>query len=184
MTVFLTGYSAAGKTTIAEALRSRLVDAGEDRHVSILDGDILRNEISRDLGFSRDDREEQLRRVGVIASQITSRGGIVICALIAPYQTSRDDIRDLVGKYGDYVEVYVSTPLEVCETRDKKGLYKKARLGEITEFTGISAPYEIPLSPEIIVDSTCLPPSGIVELIMHYLADHGFVRDWRKEGAL
>lgn len=176
LTVFLTGYSGAGKSTIARELYARLLRNGEDRPITLLDGDLLRKEISSDLGFSKDDREEQIRRVGVIASKITSEGGVAICALIAPYERSRWEARELINKYGGYVEVYVATPLDVCESRDPKGLYQKARIGIIADFTGISAPYEVPSSPEISVDASCLSLEDIVDRIMDYLAEHGYVR--------
>ena len=149
-TVWLTGLSGSGKSTVARALEAALIDRGV--HAYVLDGDNLRHGLNRDLGFSPEDRGENIRRVGEVARLFADAGVLCITAFISPYRADRRRVRELHAE-GDFVEVFVDCPLEVCESRDPKGLYKKARAGEINGFTGISAPYEAPASPDIVVHS-------------------------------
>jgi sulfate adenylyltransferase len=151
-TVFFTGLSGSGKSTIANALMVKLMEMG-GRPVTLLDGDIVRKNLSSDLGFSKEHRDLNIRRIGYVASEITKNGGIAICAPIAPYTTTRRFVREDIEAFGAFVEVHVATSLEECERRDRKGLYKQAREGKIKEFTGISDPYEAPESPELLVDT-------------------------------
>lgn len=151
-TVFFTGLSGSGKSTIANALLNMLLEIG-DRPVTLLDGDIVRKRLSSELGFSKEHRDLNIRRIGYVAMEIVKNGGIAICAPIAPYEQTRKAVREEIQSFGSFVEVYLSTTLEVCERRDRKGLYKLARLGKIKEFTGISDPYEVPQSPELEIDS-------------------------------
>ncbi|MER3355886.1 MAG: bifunctional sulfate adenylyltransferase/adenylylsulfate kinase [Hoeflea sp. D1-CHI-28] len=151
-TVFFTGLSGAGKSTIANALRVKLMELG-GRPVTLLDGDIVRKNLSSELGFSMEHRDLNIRRIGFVASEITKNGGIAICAPIAPYAATRRAVREDVESHGTFIEVHVATSLEECERRDRKGLYKLAREGKITEFTGISDPYEIPEAPELRVQT-------------------------------
>ncbi len=151
-TVFFTGLSGSGKSTIANALLNMLLEIG-DRPVTLLDGDIVRKRLSSELGFSKEHRDLNIRRIGYVAMEIVKNGGIAICAPIAPYEQTRKAVREEIQSFGSFVEVYLSTTLEVCEKRDRKGLYKLARLGKIKEFTGISDPYEVPQSPELEIDS-------------------------------
>lgn len=143
-TVWFTGLSGAGKTTITRAVEQKLREAGY--RIEILDGDIIRENLTKGLGFSKADRDENIRRIGFVAQLLTRNGVIVLVSAISPYRTVRDEVRQ---KIGDFVEVFVNAPLATCEERDVKGLYKKARAGEIKQFTGISDPYEPPLNPEI-----------------------------------
>lgn len=174
VTIFFTGLSGAGKSTIAEVLLARLQEV-QDRSVTFLDGDVIRLHLSKGLGFSREDRDENVRRVGFVASEITRHGGITICALIAPYHTTRQYVRDIVEQQGIFVEVHVATPLAECERRDMKGLYAKARRGEIKGFTGVDDPYEDPENPELRVDTVGRTPEGIADEIMEYLSTHGLI---------
>ena len=151
-TVFFTGLSGSGKSTIANALLNMLLEIG-DRPVTLLDGDIIRKRLSSELGFSKEHRDINIRRIGYVAMEIVKNGGIAICAPIAPYEQTRKAVREEIQSFGSFVEVYLSTALEVCEKRDRKGLYKLARLGKIKEFTGISDPYEVPQSPELEINS-------------------------------
>ena len=151
-TVFFTGLSGSGKSTVANALMVKLMELG-GRPVTLLDGDIVRKNLSSELGFSKEHRDLNIRRIGYVASEITKNGGIAICAPIAPYSTTRRAVREEIEQYGAFVEVRVATSLEECERRDRKGLYKLAREGKIKEFTGISDPYEIPDSPELSLDT-------------------------------
>jgi len=144
VTVWFTGLSGAGKTTLARAVYKELKKRGHK--VELLDGDVIRQYLSKGLGFSKEDRDENIRRIGFVADLLTRNGVIVLVAAISPYRATREEVRQ---KIGDFVEVYVNAPLEVCEQRDVKGLYKKARAGEIKNFTGISDPYEPPINPEI-----------------------------------
>lgn len=149
--IWFTGLSGAGKTSLAYAVEKQLSAFG--LKTSLLDGDIVRKELCSDLSFSQQDRAENIRRVGKLARQLFDKNHIVLCAFISPLKQSRDSVRALFNQ-GDFIEVFVDTPLSVCESRDVKGLYKKARAGEILEFTGIDSPYDIPLSPEIHIDYT------------------------------
>src|SRR5918993_2701515 len=163
VTVFLTGYSGAGKSTIADALIAEL--EGEGRPVTVLDGDVVRTHLSSELTFSREHRDLNIRRIGWVAGEVVKHGGTVVVAAIAPYEAAREEARALVEKQGRFVLVHLSTPLEVCEQRDVKGLYAKARAGEIPEFTGVSDPYEPPTRAEIVVDTSVVPLEQSVKLI-------------------
>lgn len=151
-TVFFTGLSGSGKSTVANALMVKLMEMG-GRPVTLLDGDVVRKHLSSELGFSKEHRDINIRRIGYVASEITKNGGIAICAPIAPYEATRDAVRQMVEAYGAFVEVHVATSLEECERRDRKGLYKLAREGKIKEFTGISDPYEEPKTPELRLET-------------------------------
>jgi len=151
-TVFFTGFSGSGKSTIANALMVKLMEMG-GRPVTLLDGDIVRKNLSSELGFSKEHRDLNIQRIGYVASEITKNGGIAICAPIAPYASTRRSVRELIESYGAFVEVHVATSLEECERRDRKGLYKLAREGKIKEFTGISDPYDVPENPELRLDT-------------------------------
>lgn len=166
MTVWLTGFSAAGKSTIADALRSALVGAALPAYV--LDGDILRNGLNSDLGFGAADRSENVRRTGEVAKLLADAGVIAVVALISPYRADRDRVRASHDRAGlPFLEVFVDTPLTVCESRDPKGLYAKARAGRLTGFTGVDDPYEPPLRPDITVRTT---DSGPAELAAELLS--------------
>lgn len=173
-TVFFTGLSGAGKSTIANALMIRLNEIG-DRPVTLLDGDIVRKHLSSELGFSREHRDINVRRIGFVASEITKNGGVAICAPIAPYALTRRQVRDMIEPLGGFIEVHVATPLAVCEGRDRKGLYAKARRGEIKEFTGISDPYEEPERAELTLDTSKLSPEQSVQEILLKLEHLGLI---------
>lgn len=164
--IWLTGLSASGKSTIANALEQKLHAMG--RHTMLLDGDNIRLGLNKDLGFLEADRVENIRRIGEVAKLMVDAGLIVIVAFISPYKAERMMVRELI-KDGNFIEVYVSTPLELCEERDPKGLYKKARLGEIPNFTGITAPYQKPESPEIVLDTTDKTVEDAAGIIINYL---------------
>ena len=171
--VWFTGLSGAGKSTTAEVLTVLLLEHG--RQVTVLDGDVVRTHLSKGLGFSKEDRDTNIRRIGFVAAEIVRHGGMVICAAVSPYRATRHDVRNLVGvEY--FVEVFVDTPLEVCEARDTKGMYAKARRGEIKDFTGIDDPYEPPEQPEITLDTVAHTPEENARLLLHYLRQCGFVR--------
>lgn len=174
-TVFFTGLSGSGKSTIANALMVKLMEIG-GRHVSLLDGDIVRKNLSSELGFSKEHRDLNIRRIGYVASEVTKHGGIAICAPIAPYAATRRIVRDTISPVGGFVEVHVATPLEVCEERDRKGLYAKARAGIIKEFTGISDPYEAPEHPEMVIDTTEISPDLAAHRVLVKLEAMGFIR--------
>jgi sulfate adenylyltransferase len=174
-TVFFTGLSGAGKSTIANALMVKLMEIG-GRSVTLLDGDIVRRHLSSELGFSKEHRNINILRIGFVASEITKNGGIAICAPIAPYAATRREVRKMIAAVGGFIEVYVATSLEVCETRDRKGLYAKARAGIIKEFTGISDPYEIPENPEMIIDTIeCSADEAALRIILK-LESFGFIK--------
>jgi adenylyl-sulfate kinase len=154
-TVFLTGLSGAGKSTIADALVARL--EAEGRPVTVLDGDVVRTHLSSELDFSREHRDLNIRRIGFVAGEVVRHGGIVVVAAIAPYEEAREQARELVERHGRFLLVHLSTPLEVCEGRDVKGLYARARAGEITGFTGIDDPYELPARPDLVIDTSVTP---------------------------
>lgn len=174
-TVFFTGLSGSGKSTIANALLVRLLELGT-RPVTLLDGDIVRKNLSSELGFSREHRDLNVQRIGFVATEITKNGGIAICAPIAPYAGSRKIVRDAVSESGLFVEIHVSTALEICEERDRKGLYALARAGKIKEFTGISDPYEIPEQPEMRIDTAQVAPDQAVQQIVLKLESLGLIR--------
>src|SRR5215470_1577439 len=171
--VWFTGLSGAGKSTTAEILLSLMLEHG--RPVTLLDGDIVRTHLSQGLGFSKEDRDLNIRRIGFVAGEIVRHGGVVICSAVSPYRATRNDVRNLVGA-GHFVEVFVDTPLEVCEMRDTKGLYAKARRGEIKDFTGIDDPYEPPRHAEITLDTVKSAPEVNARGILDYLIAQGFVR--------
>lgn len=174
VTLFFTGLSGAGKSTIAEILLARLQEM-QDRSVTFLDGDVIRMHLSKGLGFSKEDRDENVRRVGFVASETTKHGGITICSMIAPYADVRQYVRNMIEQHGVFVEVFVATPLTVCEDRDTKGLYAKARAGEITGFTGVDDPYEEPSHPELSIDTTSCSPETATEEIISFLRDRGLL---------
>jgi len=173
-TVFFTGLSGAGKSTIANVLLVKLLEMG-GRHVTLLDGDIVRKNLSSELGFSKEHRDINIRRIGFVAAEITKNGGVAICAPIAPYDAVRKEVRAMIEPEGGYVLVHVATPLAICEARDRKGLYAKARAGVVKEFTGISDPYEPPADAEVVLDTAHLSPSEAAQEILLYLEREGFV---------
>jgi adenylylsulfate kinase len=170
VTVWLTGLSGSGKSTIAVAAEAALVERG--RLAYVLDGDNIRHGLNRNLGFSPEDRTENIRRIGEVAKLFTDAGLVVITSFISPYRSDRDAVRALMAE-GDFVEVHVDATLETCESRDVKGLYKKARAGEIPEFTGISAPYEAPAHPELVLDTNSMSVEESVETLLRYLDKRG-----------
>jgi len=174
-TVFHTGLSGSGKSTIAQVLVSRFLEMG-DRPVTLLDGDIVRRHLSSELGFSKEHRDINVRRIGFVASEITKNRGIAVCAPIAPYKISRRQIREMIEQYGGFIEVHVATPLEVCEKRDRKGIYAKARAGLITGLTGIDDPYEVPENPEVRVDTTEITPDEAAQEVLLELQRKGYIR--------
>lgn len=171
--IWLTGLSGSGKSTTAAVLSVLLLEAG--RQVTELDGDVVRTHLSKGLGFSREDRDTNILRIGFVASEIARHGGTVMCAAVSPYRGTRDAVRAMMDE-DQFIEVYVDTPLSVCEERDVKGMYAKARRGEIKEFTGISDPYEAPLNPEITLDTVGHTPEENARRIMRALAARGFVK--------
>lgn len=173
-TVFLTGLSGAGKSTIANALVVKLLESA-GRTVSLLDGDVVRKHLSSELGFSKEHRDLNVRRIGYVASEITKHGGIAVCAPIAPYDEVRKDVRRLIEAHGGFVLVHVSTPLEICEQRDRKGLYAKARAGLVHQFTGISDPYETPDDAALAIDTERLSVDQASTLIVDYLRGQGYL---------
>ena len=173
VTIWLTGLSGSGKSTIAVELEHALI---ENRHQAyILDGDNIRHGLNKNLGFSHEDRTENIRRIGEVARLFTDASIITIAAFISPYREDRDAVRRLLND-GEFIEVYVECPLDVCEERDTKGLYKKARAGEVKDFTGISAPYEEPLNPELTIDSSKLMVVESTREILNYLEEKGYVK--------
>ncbi len=174
ITLFFTGLSGSGKSTLAKIMYGKFVEAGK-RPVTLLDGDIVRQNLSSELGFSKKHRNLNVRRIGFVASEITKNGGVAICAPIAPYEATRRAVRELIASNGAMIEIHVSTPLEVCEERDRKGLYVKARKGIIPEFTGISDPYEVPQNPELRIDTTHLAPMQAAQEIYLYLLREGYI---------
>jgi len=176
LVVFFTGLSGSGKSTIARQVLGRLIEQGR-RTVTLLDGDRVRGHLSSELGFSRADRDLNIRRVGFVAAEIAKHGGLVICAPIAPYATARQAVREMVeNNGGTFFEVYVATPLEICEARDRKGLYALARAGRILEFTGVSDPYEAPAAADLVLDTRDTTPGAAAEQILDALARRGFLR--------
>ena len=171
--VWLTGLSCAGKSTIAEILTTMLLEHG--RRVTLLDGDVVRTHLSAGLGFSKEDRDTNIRRIGFVASEIVRHGGVSICAAVSPYRATRNDVRRMVGT-DHFIEVFVNTPLNVCEARDTKGMYARARRGELKNFTGINDPYEAPQHAEIEIDSFTDAPETNARVILDYLLQKGFVR--------
>jgi sulfate adenylyltransferase len=164
-TLFLTGLPSAGKTTLAGALREA-IESRFRRAVTVLDGDVVREMLSSGLTFSRADRELNLRRIGFVAGEVTRHGGVCVCAAIAPYAAARAEARARISELGRFYEIYVSTPLAVCETRDAKGLYRRARRGELRGMTGIDDPFEVPIRPDLAVDTSRLTPAQALEKIL------------------
>lgn len=173
LTIFFTGLSGSGKSTLANVLHAKLLERG--RSVSLLDGDLVRRELSAGLGFSREDRDRNIRRIGYVAAEVTRHGGVAICAPIAPYDATRKDVRRAIEECGAFVLVHLATRLEVCEARDRKGLYAKARAGLVPEFTGISDPYEEPADAELVLDTTLTTPEELAERIVAYLEGCGYL---------
>ncbi|MGB0750527.1 MAG: bifunctional sulfate adenylyltransferase/adenylylsulfate kinase [Gammaproteobacteria bacterium] len=173
-TLLFTGLSGAGKSTIAKIVYGKLIEQG-NRPVTLLDGDVVRLNLSSELGFSKAHRDLNVRRIGFVASEITKNRGFAICAPIAPYSATRRAVREMVSEHGAFIEVHVSTPLDVCESRDRKGLYAKARRGIIPEFTGVSDPYEVPQNPELRIDTTSLSPMEAAEEVYLYLVREGYL---------
>ncbi|GAM17604.1 hypothetical protein SAMD00019534_007790 [Acytostelium subglobosum LB1] len=174
-TIFFTGFSGSGKSTIANALNEALL-AATSRTITLLDGDIVRTFLSSELGFSKEHRDLNIKRIGFVASEINKSGGIAICAPIAPYEGAREFVRNLINANGGFVEVHISTPIEVCEKRDRKGLYAKVRAGQLKGFTGIDDPYEVPANPELRIDTSHTTVSQAVEQILCYLRKDGYVQ--------
>ncbi len=173
-TLFFTGLSGSGKSTIANALLIRLRELTH-RTITLLDGDIVRTHLSSELGFSKEHRDLNIQRIGYVASEITKHRGIAICAPIAPYASTRTRVKELVQPSGGFIEIHVSTSLAICESRDPKGLYKKARAGEIKQFTGIDDPYEKPEHADLVLDTEKLAVENSVNTIMQFLADSGYL---------
>ncbi len=172
--LWFTGLSAAGKSTLAREVEKCLFEEGYFTYV--LDGDNIRHGLNGDLGFSAEDRAENIRRVGEVAKLFAEAGAIVLTAFISPYRQDRRRIRDLMNRNGDFVEIFVSCPLEVCERRDPKGLYRRARAGEIRNFTGIDDPYESPRSPELVVETDTQGVDTCVQRVIDYLRSGGYIR--------
>ncbi len=175
VTVFFTGLSGSGKSSIANALLVKMMEMG-GRPITLLDGDIVRQHLSSELGFSKEHRDINIRRIGYVASEITKHGGMAICAPIAPYARTRRDVREMIEAVGGFVEVHVATSLEVCESRDRKGLYAKARAGIIKEFTGVSDPYEEPESPELRIDTHGISPEEAAQRVVLTLEKLGYIK--------
>ncbi len=173
-TVFFTGLSGSGKSTIAQILIAKLMELDE-RPITLLDGDIVRTNLSSELGFSREHRDLNIQRIGFVASEITKNRGAAVCAPIAPYTQTRRQVRELIEGLGGFVEVWVSTPVEVCEQRDRKGLYAKARAGIIKGFTGIDDPYEAPENAEVVIDTGELSAEEAAQSVINYLEREGFI---------
>ncbi len=173
-TVFFTGFSGSGKSTIANALMVKLMEMG-GRPVTLLDGDVVRKHLSSELGFSKEHRDINIMRIGYVASEITKNGGIAICAPIAPYSATRRAVREMIEQYGAFVEVHVATAIEECERRDRKGLYKLAREGKIKEFTGISDPYEVPADPELRVETENVDVDNCAHQVILKLESMGLI---------
>jgi len=172
--VWFTGLSGSGKSTTAEALLPLLQARG--RAVTVLDGDVVRTHLSKGLGYSRKDRDTNVRRVGYVAREVVRHGGLAVAALVSPYRETRAEVRAMVGEAGgEFVEVFVDTPLAVVEERDVKGWYAKARAGEVKEFTGLDDPYEPPLTPELTLQTTGTTPKANAQLVIDYLEEHGLL---------
>lgn len=171
--IWLTGLSGSGKSTTAEILTSLLLERG--RQITLLDGDVVRTHLSKGLGFSHEDRDTNILRIGFVAGELARHGGTVVCAAISPYRATRNEVRKMVGKER-FIEVFVDTPIEVCEERDAKGLYARARRGQITGFTGVDDPYEAPVNPEITLKTVGIPPIDNAHKIIDYLVEGGFLQ--------
>jgi len=174
VTIFFTGLSGSGKSTIANVLLTKFLETG-GRPVTILDGDLVRKHLSSELGFSKEHRDINIRRIGYVASEITKNGGIAICAPIAPYDATRKHVRQMIEPYGGFILVHIATPIETCEGRDRKGLYAKARAGIVKEFTGISDPYEVPADAEVVINTAELSAEEAAQEIILHLEQQGFI---------
>ncbi len=174
-TLFFTGLSSSGKSTIAYAMQSALLENG-GRTVSVLSGKKIRGLLSSELGFSKTDRDLSIKRISYVASEVTKSGGAAILTAIAPYESARSTCREMISRHGGFFEIYLSTPLEVCEKRDRKGLYAKARKGLITDFTGVNDPYEVPKNPELTIDTSRLTVAEAVAVIMNHLQEEGYIQ--------
>ena len=174
VTLFFTGLSGSGKSTIANVLLTKFLETG-GRPVTLLDGDLVRKHLSSELGFSKEHRDINIRRIGYVASEITKNGGIAICAPIAPYDATRKHVRRMIEPYGGFILVHIATSVEVCEQRDRKGLYAKARAGILKEFTGISDPYEVPADAEVVINTGELSPEEAAQEIILHLEREGFI---------
>lgn len=174
-TLFFTGLSGSGKSTLANALTVKLMELG-NRRVTLLDGDIVRKNLSSELGFSKKHRDINVRRIGFVAAEITKNGGIAVCAPIAPYSVTRKWVKSIIEPVGGFIEIHVSTPLDVCEQRDRKGMYAKARAGLIKDFTGIDDPYEIPEFPELRIDTSDSSPEEVAQAILLRLEKLGYMK--------
>ncbi len=170
--LWFTGLSGSGKSTTAEIVTSLLLERG--RQVTVLDGDVVRTHLSKGLGFSREDRDTNILRIGFVASEIARHGGMVISAAISPYRATRNEVRKMAGD-DHFVEIFVDTPIDVCEQRDVKGLYARARRGQITGFTGVDDPYEVPVNPEITLNTVDFGPEENARKIVAYLEEHGYL---------
>ena len=174
VTVFFTGLSGSGKSTIASVLLVKLMEIG-GRPVTLLDGDLVRKHLSSELGFTKEHRDLNIRRIGFVAAEITKNGGVAVCAPIAPYDATRREVRKMVESGGGFILVHAATPLEVCEARDRKGLYAKARAGIVKEFTGISDPYEVPTDADVIIDTTTTTPAEAAQEVLLHLEREGYI---------
>jgi sulfate adenylyltransferase len=170
--LWFTGLSGSGKSTTAEILTSLLLERG--RQVTLLDGDVVRTHLSKGLGFSREDRDTNILRIGFVAGEIARQGGIVIAAAISPYRSTRNEVRKMVGE-DRFVEIFVDTPIEICEERDVKGLYARARRGQIKGFTGVDDPYEVPVDPEITLHTVEISSEMNARRIIDYLEEGGYL---------
>lgn len=174
LTLFFTGFSGSGKSTLAKIIYAKFIEEGK-RPVTLLDGDVVRLNLSSELGFTKKDRNTNVRRIGYVASEITKNRGVAICAPIAPYKDIRREVRNKIEEYGSFIEIHVSTSLEECESRDRKGLYAKARKGIIPEFTGISDPYDVPENPELRIDTKDMSPMQAAQDIYLYLIREDYI---------
>jgi sulfate adenylyltransferase len=174
VTIFFTGLSGSGKSTIANILLTKFLEAG-GRPVTLLDGDLVRKHLSSELGFSKEHRDINIRRIGYVASEITKNGGIAICAPIAPYDATRKHVRSIIEPYGGFILVHIATSVETCEQRDRKGLYAKARAGVLKEFTGISDPYEEPKDAEVVINTADVTAEEAAQQIFLHLEREGFI---------
>jgi sulfate adenylyltransferase len=174
VTIFFTGLSGSGKSTIANVLMTKFLETG-GRPVTLLDGDLVRKHLSAELGFSKEHRDINIRRIGYVASEITKNGGIAICAPIAPYEATRKAVRQMIEPYGGFILVHIATSVDVCEQRDRKGLYAKARAGILKEFTGISDPYEVPTDAEVTINTGDLSAEEAAQEIILHLEREGFI---------
>ncbi len=175
LTIFFTGLSGSGKTTLAKALLAKLMSEGK-RNITLLDGDVMRKMLASELGFTKADRDLNIRRIGFVAAQVTKTGGMALCAAIAPYANVRNENRHLISQSGAYIEVYISTPLAECEKRDTKGLYAKARRGELNGLTGVDDPYEVPNNAELTIDTAQLSIEESVNKIISFMQKAGYLR--------